>query len=297
MFAKEVIKLIVPRGLHYCKKIEALKKPLQEMDIDSFTYNITEDIGNGRQIRKTVLYSDIFLAETFLNVSSEFPENAFFENHKFPRQTSIYTWNDQEYIVKGTLYESLYHKIYTHNGIRNSIIFNFRDEFLKRNTTFLFLSHSENPMWLLQQIKNNKSLKKYILYLMENAPNVFNKELLTNQEKLNFLNKQPRANEIDSQSQILPNNTKAQMALDFAIRKYYLGYPFNHSVSKKEFEVLNLYFQGYATKNIAKNLRISPRTVDKHLENLRSKTNCKTLEALKIALFRCPLFLSLTIDL
>ena len=58
----------------------------------------------------------------------------------------------------------------------------------------------------------------------------------------------------------------------------------------KEFEVLKLYFLGNSTKETAMELYISTRTVEKHLENILSKTACLHFKELRRALFRCPLF-------
>ncbi|WP_080744805.1 response regulator transcription factor [Cupriavidus necator] len=54
------------------------------------------------------------------------------------------------------------------------------------------------------------------------------------------------------------------------------------SLSDREKEILRKLELGLTAKEIARNLRISPRTVSKHVENIRSKTGLKTLADLML---------------
>lgn len=44
-----------------------------------------------------------------------------------------------------------------------------------------------------------------------------------------------------------------------------------YSISKREKEVLYFLVRGHTAKMISKNLSISPRTVEQHLENIKRK--------------------------
>ncbi|MGU3316919.1 response regulator transcription factor [Sphingomonas sp. M6A6_1c] len=47
------------------------------------------------------------------------------------------------------------------------------------------------------------------------------------------------------------------------------------SLTRRELEVLGLVVEGFSAKEIAIELRIAPRTVECHIEHLRSKTNSR----------------------
>lgn len=69
-------------------------------------------------------------------------------------------------------------------------------------------------------------------------------------------------------------------------------------MSKRQAECLIASIKGQSAKEIARELSLSPRSVEKYLENLKSKMGCATmremfeqlfeLEALKHLLFRSP---------
>lgn len=55
-------------------------------------------------------------------------------------------------------------------------------------------------------------------------------------------------------------------------------------LTKREYECLIHYVRGYTTKEIAKKLCISPRTVETHLSNVKQKTGCTTKSTLRLLL-------------
>lgn len=57
-------------------------------------------------------------------------------------------------------------------------------------------------------------------------------------------------------------------------------------LSKREHEILKLLCEGLSKKEIAKKLNISERTVEKHRENLMSKTNTNSTIALVVNAFK-----------
>lgn len=56
----------------------------------------------------------------------------------------------------------------------------------------------------------------------------------------------------------------------------------SHSLSEREAEVLGYICKGMSNQEIADDLHLSKRTVDKHRENLLSKTGCKNTAGLVI---------------
>lgn len=54
-------------------------------------------------------------------------------------------------------------------------------------------------------------------------------------------------------------------------------------MTDREADVLRLVIGGLANKEIAAALRLSPRTVEKHVENLRRKTGTRSRTELAVA--------------
>lgn len=59
-------------------------------------------------------------------------------------------------------------------------------------------------------------------------------------------------------------------------------------MTDREADVLRLVIAGLANKEIAAALRLSPRTVEKHVENLLRKTRARSRTELAIAASRPP---------
>jgi DNA-binding CsgD family transcriptional regulator len=64
-------------------------------------------------------------------------------------------------------------------------------------------------------------------------------------------------------------------------------------LSPREIEVLNLIVQGYSAKEAAEVLSLSPRTVERHIDNARSKLGARNrphlvIEAIETGLIRMP---------
>ncbi len=49
----------------------------------------------------------------------------------------------------------------------------------------------------------------------------------------------------------------------------------NKSISKREYQCLFFAAQGKTAKETAKILKISPRTIEIHLQNIKNKLHCK----------------------
>lgn len=76
-----------------------------------------------------------------------------------------------------------------------------------------------------------------------------------------------------------------------------LGYPFDSiQFTQKQVLILKKFYLGKSFKLIATELGISPRTVEHHLEHIRSKTNSVNNAMLKTELDTCPQFIALLIN-
>lgn len=64
---------------------------------------------------------------------------------------------------------------------------------------------------------------------------------------------------------------------EITYHKYYLGGKLTEkSLSKREYECLFFFSQGRTMKEIAEKMKLSPRTVEVHINNIKIKTGCHT---------------------
>ncbi len=77
----------------------------------------------------------------------------------------------------------------------------------------------------------------------------------------------------------IPSWNKTLCQLDeknrFNLEQYFIGKPVFENLTKRESEVLFFIARGKSTKCIANILNISSRTVEKHVENIKIKFNCR----------------------
>ncbi len=75
---------------------------------------------------------------------------------------------------------------------------------------------------------------------------------------------------------ITPLNEKQSIIAEFTDKNDYLGEIHTFGLSKREFECLYHFCKGKTYKQTAKEMVISPRTVETYLENILSKTSCSS---------------------
>lgn len=121
--------------------------------------------------------------------------------------------------------------------------------------------------------------------------------ILSIKEKINISKKM--SSELDhayvlssSEANINSFNHQKTSPLDIKINKFYLkGLENQRYLTKREMLCLHLLTQERTTKQIAKALSVSPRTVETHLNNIKLKSNCNDLRDVK-AKFLNNLYLS-----
>lgn len=60
-------------------------------------------------------------------------------------------------------------------------------------------------------------------------------------------------------------------------KRFYLGAMFNHQyLTIQEYKVFRYVVSGYTAKRIAELLKLSPKTVESYIENIKLKLNCET---------------------
>ncbi|MFA6408855.1 MAG: LuxR family transcriptional regulator [Gammaproteobacteria bacterium] len=74
------------------------------------------------------------------------------------------------------------------------------------------------------------------------------------------------------------------------LKKYYLGEKYkNVYLTRREAECTVWLVRGQPVKGIAKQLHLSPRTVEFYLKNVKAKLTCHSKSDLAILLQKCPL--------
>ncbi|MBX9786967.1 MAG: LuxR family transcriptional regulator [Alphaproteobacteria bacterium] len=134
-------------------------------------------------------------------------------------------------------------------------------------------------------INNEYNLMDYIFHLKDKYKNLFDISTVPCliPSNLTFSND-------------FPNIASKESLPKKEIKKYYLTSDL--SLSKRQAECIIASIKGQSAKEIARGLNLSPRSVEKYLENLKSKMGCATmremfeklfeLESLKHLLFRSP---------
>lgn len=285
MSIKHLIQTVQPRGLQYCRSLSELIKKMKPLGIDGMAYTVFQDTPYNLQIRSSFFYSSENLILSYINDIDNWKEEHFYESQKYPlKKTGFYRPDDPRYLTTRTENSPMW-KVNTEHGICQSFCFCLRDEYQKKSELFWFYTTAIESHWIMQQIENMDTIKKFILYFKDEMEPIVKTSLL-NQEEWDYFSK------IGVNKNIVLDNKSHQVeqVIDFPVKKYYLGYPFSDPLSSKEFEILRLYFSGYSADSAAKNFNVSKRTIEKHLENILSKSTFNSLKSLRVALSDCPLF-------
>jgi Bacterial regulatory proteins, luxR family len=287
MSISHLVKTTLPRSVQYCSQLSEVIKKLKPFSIDGMAYTVLQDTPDNLQIRSSCFYSSEQLLVSYINDIDNWKEECFLENQKYPlNKTTIYSPADQRYQSILTQ-DNPNWKIQTQLGIYQSFAINLRDELQKKSELFWFYTTVVEPHWIMQQIENLSSIKKFILYFKDEMESIVKTSLLK-KEEWDYFSKmgmhKHAVSVLDTQVQNL------EQSIEIPIKKYHLGYPFSAPLSSKEFEILKLYSLGYSAECTAKRFNVSKRTVEKHLENILLKSTFNSLKRLRVALSDCSLF-------
>jgi DNA-binding CsgD family transcriptional regulator len=140
--------------------------------------------------------------------------------------------------------------------------------------------HVENPIFIIKRFshyievygasfeRNNvyqfylneyDKIEQLIFYFKDKASNIISR-----------LHKEPTVHVFDTITGNIFNANKNNELFEINIKNYYIFYNGNnHRLSKKQYKVLSLTSKAFSTKQIALSLRISVRTVEYHIEQLK----------------------------
>ncbi len=258
-----------------------LVQPLNTYNIQNFFYCVVKN-----NVRTLSLSNNFAWHELFFNRLPHYNNEDFIENYltdkiqAYRSTTSIATLGSfcakNNLIAQDMFAMSMKTGLYitVFNQITQELeVFCFFSESIENEYVLLTKLHELQHFCLLVKDKMQPWIKRYQLLPQEMA-------------------KHP----IDS----LRTNTHSSLAdqplnNSLAIKRYYLGAPFALNVyfTQREMDCLKLSFLGYTAKQMALQLRISYRSVEKHLETAKRKADCRNFNELRLKLISCTFFLSL----
>lgn len=280
MLIRDATDIMLNESLKSADHIQDLISPLNKFEITGIAYHLFNEVGNNK-IRNISLFSNKLIIENYLKAIHNLEEKSFVEFQEYPlNKSSIFSPNDERYCIENSV-----RKLDYKNGIKNSICISIRDFHHKRTELFWFLSDNDTHCWFPKQIDNLKILNEFILYFKDKMQKRINNPMLSDKQQQLISN---QINKVKTHDKTDTNVSKSNLT-HFDVQNYFLGYPFNQSITWKEFLVLKYYFLNYSSKEIADILNLSSRTIEKRLEVLLSKTNCKKLREFRKSIHFSPI--------
>jgi LuxR family transcriptional regulator, quorum-sensing system regulator SolR len=139
----------------------------------------------------------------------------------------------------------------------------------KETELFYFATKRENYRNIYLYNTNLDVFNRFIVYFKEKAHN-----LIKRAERERFYITVPPADKILFENEKY-NRTKFYMETN--VNKLHLNLDSKKiTLSKREIDCFRLSLQNNTAKEIARILKLSPRTIESYLDNLKIKTNCQT---------------------
>lgn len=164
-------------------------------------------------------------------------------------------------------------------------LFGLGNEFtiIKRHKDYIeyfhFYADSNTPGMENFYINNIELLEQFILYFINTARTFINKADAS--PLLKPWRKQEESTLQQKHIPIFPNIDKKLLLKDITPKRLFLcAEPRNVYLTKREIDCAKLVVQGKMNRAIAEILFISHRTVETHIESLKTKTNCKDRNSL-----------------
>lgn len=275
MLIRNASEIMLNKALGNCEQVQELVQHLKVVGIEGFTYQLFNDI-HSHKVRSVNLMSDLNLTTYYLNKIHQISENAFVELQPFPfHKSTFFSPYDTRYCTHDSN-----RKLDYEFGYKNILCLSMHDPSLKTTELFWFNSSNEDLYWILKQIDNKKLLNQFILIFKDKMQKTINKPMLSENQMEQISTQINKCKALH-----LPDTRETNIDFgSFKVKDYFLGHPFKEKITHKEFQILKCYFLNMSSKEMAKQLKISPRTVDTKLGLLLSKTHCNSLKELKKAI-------------
>ncbi len=142
----------------------------------------------------------------------------------------------------------------------------------------------EDGLDILIKLRDKKYDQKVIALTMYNLPNLVKKVIecggngyvLKNISKSNLKEAIIKVSQGETYLDPSLNNTKSTENKRFKFNEYPDAFLKKHNLSKREYEIIILLSESYATKEIADELNISEQTVSTYRKNIKAKMNFKS---------------------
>lgn len=224
-------------------ELQELVKPLKEYGIDYFTYN--KHFTDGSRIRLTTHPHQL---KAFLENKYYLTGNIDANPQLYLNQAALFSTLQNQHIVEWVRANfRIYHGIYI---LRKSELFT---EF------FGFATSINNPQIINFYLNNLDFLQKFCDLFMEQG-----KALITQAEQNKLYHNH---NETCGINLYKPENLEAQTDT----------IQFSDQFSPRKLDIIHWLLQGYRAKEIAQKLNISPRTVEEHIADLKTKLDARNI--------------------
>lgn len=226
----------------------AICAPLADLEVNSFFYSCFSETK-----RTNILSNNFQWLEHLQKILHRYPVR--FENlFHFRPGFSIDFLN---YFTQNKITEEM-----IENNMKNAIYLSNVSRDRKSSEIFVFTT-ADSPA---------KSQQKLLNHI-----NFFNQFCFEFKDKAHHIIKKTKLDELD-----LKKCAKAEMPSNSAniiqgdIKRYYLGAPhYDVYLTRKEFLYLKKYISGESAKDVADEYRLSSRTIEKTLENIKKKLACR----------------------
>lgn len=242
--------------------IKEIVNPLKHYGIIDFEYS---KFKNGSRIVELV--TDITYIDELVAQLDEFSTGDFLENciSKIKPGLNIYPYDfDPANIKNNKIIEIITNKT-NRNGVTFVIaISSYDKQYLE---TFDFIFPSKDPEIWTKKLNLVNELINFAYYFKDSAKKIIEIGQQKNERRLQVTNK-------NDAIMPLPNNAKSLVIP----KKFYFEFlPTDKHLTLQEVKILKAHYNGFSSKEIAKILQLSPRTVDNHLSNIRHKCHTDNL--------------------
>lgn len=235
--------------LESSRDIRHLSSSLERIGITHFTY-----LKTFRDDSQIYLSSDAKWIEDYYGL--QLYKSSLFEKKQEDYQSGFYAWdpNDDSDVF-------LHGKKYFNTGNGMTII-------QKNNESceFYFFSGNLSDQFLINRYLNDRDLfKKFSVFFNSAAKKIIHE---AEKDKIHINNKENFKQKIP----MLDQKIREEFIREISSSKYNTGL---FRLTYREREIISLILDGKTTKNISNILYISPKTVDRHLENIKEKLECE----------------------
>lgn len=249
---------------------------------------------------------DINICTSLIEITDplkEFGINAFFYSKFYQGERVNLLGNYPSWLEHLQKFHSSYKKNFKNQfHFRPGFSIDFLGSFDSSQMTWDMAEHNLKNAIYISNGSKDKMFSEIFVFTTANEDGNGSKKLSNIVDKLNefcFVFKD-KGNGLIKKTQVMPDdhnqleNTKNKI---YNNKRYYLGSPYdNYYLTQREFEYLKDYLSGASAKSIGRKFAVSYRTVEKRIEVLKQKLDCKDKSDLLDKILYSQLFYPFFID-